>query len=122
MNKETCKKLLENNLLEKWVNGARIQCRYVNGTWRDINSDDISFNYDESYYRIKPEPKYRPFKREELCDLVGKVVNKKNTNTYDLIISVEDDIVGIRGFSYTTVGLLEYYTFKDGSPCGVLDK
>lgn len=38
-----------------------------NSTWKDCESEDIDFEDEDYEYRIKPEPKYRPFKDAEEC-------------------------------------------------------
>lgn len=80
-------------------------------------------------YRIKPEPKYRPFKNTEECwqemqkhqpfgwikptdDLIpGKfmIINRVRTNEVSITSGIN--------FAYNE--LLKYYTFADGTPLGV---
>ena len=60
MTRETAKKLLP--IIKAFSEGKQIQ--FFGGTiWEDRNT--LSFDSDPSRYRIKPEPKYRPFKSVE---------------------------------------------------------
>ena len=82
-------------------------------------------------YRIKPEPKYRPFANAEECweeilkhQPFGWVKDKKDGH-YSLITSVLTDekevyIDGISGLAlYTSIN---YYTFADGTPFGIKEE
>ena len=68
MTREKVKELLP--VLDAYANGEVIQfCRKTpEPHWVDVQSNDlIEFREDASQYRIKPEPKYRPFKNAEEC-------------------------------------------------------
>ena len=55
-------------VMEAYANGKKIQCNYNcqdDEGW--VDTDNPSFNWDKYVYRIKPEPKYRPFKNQEEC-------------------------------------------------------
>lgn len=67
---------------------------------------------------------YKPYKEEELPDLVGKVVIHKLDGSTSLIISVykESINVGSGGLGIKSNVLLNDYTFKDGSVCGVKEE
>ena len=64
MNRQQAKDLLP--IIQAFAEGKTIQSRFINGsnTWWDDNN--LSFG-DGVEYRIKPEPKYRPFKDAEEC-------------------------------------------------------
>lgn len=64
MNRQQAKDLLP--IIQAFAEGKTIQSRFINGsnTWWDDNN--LSFG-DGVEYRIKPEPKYRPFKNKEEC-------------------------------------------------------
>ena len=89
----------------------------------------ITFNDKPEGYRIKPEPKYRPFKGTEECwnemlkhQPFGWI---KDENKYYHIACVFDadkegdnmiiEAVGYKSFN----GVLACYTFADGTPCGI---
>ena len=65
MTREEAKKMLP--ILVAFAEGKTIQSRCIKGDkslWYD--DEDPSFD-DDFEYRIKPEPKYRPFKDAEEC-------------------------------------------------------
>ena len=85
-----------------------------------------NFDEDPKVYRIKPKPKYRPFKNAEEC---WKEIQKHKcfgwirfkNRTADGYIHIE--AVGNSGVFFTSLHIgfenaLGYYTFIDGSPFG----
>lgn len=65
-------------LIKAWSEGATIQIRYNNADkeeWRD-RPDDIDWHSHPSMYRIKPEPKVRPWTLQEIP--VGAVARRKD--------------------------------------------
>ena len=62
MTREQAKELLP--IIQAWAEGKNIQF-LSDGEWHDINQADFTCYPDK--YRIKPEPKYRPFKTQEEC-------------------------------------------------------
>lgn len=65
MTREEAKELLP--IIQAYAEGKTIQYKVneVKGGWQDMYNP--SFNDAPSEYRIKPEPKYRPFKTKEEC-------------------------------------------------------
>lgn len=63
MNQNQAKKLLP--IIKAFSEGKVIQIKQTSGEW--IRFSNISFDCDPKFYRIKPEPKYRPFKNAEEC-------------------------------------------------------
>lgn len=121
-------------ILKAYAEGKIIECRTkpstIKGTdvpndWTEIK--DISF-WDNIEYRIKPEPKYRPFKDAEECwaemlkhQPFGWIKGKEGEH-HSLITSIIADeeevyINGISGFVLDEIR--EHYTFADGLPFGV---
>ena len=62
MTREQAKELLP--IIQAWAEGKNIQF-LSDGEWHDINQADFTCYPDK--YRIKPEPKYRPFKTQKEC-------------------------------------------------------
>ena len=132
MIKEGLKKILP--VMQAFVEGKTIQ-RYDDkkDDWYDISSNaNIDFWYD---YRIKPEPKYRPFKTREECweemhkhpDFGWVKVNV--TYEYEQIIRIVDYRKTELTFNiansddvYTSEMMLNTYTFIDGTPFGIKDE
>lgn len=120
-------------ILEAIKEGKTIQFKDSDG-WRDINGDDEGFYLntlveETDKYRIKPEPKYRPFKDAEECwqemekhKYFGWIKGKDASipSRFMIINSVRDEEVSITsGIDFTYGELVEYYTFIDGTPFGV---
>ena len=68
MTREIAKDLLP--IIQAFAEGKTIQYYSTHPTphWEDILSNErVDFSKNSSKYRIKPEPKYRPFKDAEEC-------------------------------------------------------
>lgn len=119
-------------ILEAIKEGKTIQWNDM-GMWRDIDGDDEGFFLDtlvgeSDSYRIKPEPKYRPFKDAEECwqemqkhQPFGYV---NNNGCYACILSVSNIDVSMMNASGDIItpsfgDLVEDITFVDGTPFGV---
>ena len=129
MVKEGLKKILP--VMQAFVEGKTIQ-RYDDkkDDWYDISPNaNIDFCYD---YRIKPEPKYRPFKTREECwqemhkhpDFGWVKVNV--TCEYEQIVRIFDYCktelcfkIANSDDDYTSEMMLNSYTFTDGTPFGI---
>ena len=126
MTREEVKEMLP--VLQAFADGKTIESRYIKGDkslW--YNDEDLSFDNDLEY-RLKPEPKYRPFANAEECwtemlkhHPFGWVKDNKDGH-YALVTSVLTDekevyIDGISGLTlYTSI---DYYTFADNTPFGI---
>jgi hypothetical protein len=127
--KEEIQRLLP--IFQAMEDGKTIQTKNENG-WIDIDGDEDGLNLDSliSYpdcYRIKPEPKYRPFANAEECwtemlrhEPFGWV--KDNETHKFLVCKALGNIlffigIGDKPYSYNEV--LRDYTFADGTPFGV---
>ena len=66
MTSEEIKRRVE--LYSALADGKTIQVQNPNGgEWFDVKIDTLRSISEELNYRIKPEPKYRPFKSQEEC-------------------------------------------------------
>ena len=113
MTREQAKELLP--IIQAFAEGKTIQYYYGDGKWMDI--EVAVFNEDTSKYRIKSEPKYRPFKDAKECleemqkhQPVGWTKLKKKTE-YSLITNIDD------AMNYSAA--IKEYTFADGTPFGI---
>lgn len=123
-------------ILQAYAEGKVIECRTkpnaVEGT--DIPNDwtemkEIEF-WKNTEYRIKPEPKYRPFKDAEECwaemlkhQPFGWIKSKEYGSRFliTLIISEENiDINCIGGFNSDKI--MKRFTFADGAVFGILEE
>ena len=124
MNRKEVKSFLP--ILQAFADEKEIECREEDKWYKVL---EICNETNPQDYRIKPDPKYRPFKDAEECwhemqkhqpfgwikpksdDVIGKFM---------LIDSLMDKVVTVRTnvrFKYHE--LLEHYTFVDGTPFGV---
>ena len=65
MTREQAKELLP--IIQAYAEGKTIQYRRsAEGKWEDVTfGENLSFIDTSSNYRIKPEPKYRPFRTKK---------------------------------------------------------
>lgn len=101
----------------------------VSKAWREVTDFPLGM-IDSFKFRIKPEPKYRPFKDTEECwaemqkhHPFGWVKSKEDgsRSLITLIISEENiDINCIGGF--TSDIIMKRFTFDDGAVFGILEE
>lgn len=106
------------------LSGKKIQINKKDepGEWTNVIYP--CFNFFNYQYRIKPEPKLRPYNAEEMSGLVGKVLTYQNNKDKYLVmnyISIRNTVelyyIG-KPYQYTAKMLLENWSL-DGKPCGV---
>ena len=132
MTREQAKELLP--IIQALAEGKNIQF-LSDGEWHDINQADFTCYPDK--YRIKPEPKYRPFKTQEECwnemmkhQPFGWLKSKKDgryRSIGELSWSDELETVYIafstsESLSRSADSVFEEYTFSDGAPFGVMEE
>ena len=144
MTREEIKELLP--IMQAFAEGKTIQERKL-GTTDWIDTETPCFNSTWAEFRIKSEPKNRPFKSQEECwnemlkhQPFGWIYNK-NDSCYYCIISVDEDKIELspemQPHSETTIkeyymensyidfvtALEDYeYTFADGTPFGIKEE
>lgn len=124
MNRERAKELLP--LIQAFADGKTVQFKNSFEDW--IDCDNIMFNWPPKDYRIKPEPKYRPFKDAEECwqemqkhQPFGWV---KASHGYFNIIGIMNDKINFG----TNNNWLDYeymfnmYKFIDGTAFGIKEE
>lgn len=119
----------------------------VTSKWEYLDINKVGEFMEELNYRIKPEPKYRPFKTQEECwnEMLKHQpfgwIYSKNRSCYYCIISVEEDRIELspREQSRSETRLKEFYlknyhcffeealelfklTFADGTPFGIKEE
>ena len=141
MTREQAKEMLP--IIKAFAEGKTIQL-FTNGIWEDAKNPTFESG---AMYRIKPEPKYRPFKSQKECwnemlkhQPFGWIYNK-NVSCYYCIISVDEGKIELspemQPHSETTIKeyymensyvdfvtvLEDYeYTFADGTPFGIKEE
>nr|DAI26238.1 MAG TPA: hypothetical protein [Caudoviricetes sp.] len=126
MTREEAKALLP--IIQGYVDGKKIETRpkgKYDAEWQEANLP--AFNIWECDYRIKPEPKYRPFANAEEClkemqkhTPFGLI--KKNVNgTFYCIGSfdIKNIYIGAKQSIRSYADSLEKFTFVDDTPFGV---
>jgi len=104
-------------IIKAWSEGSTLEINLIQyQTWSAITpGETINFSSPPEYYRIKPEPKYRPWTVEEVP--VGEVVS--NPLGRGLITSVDDGGMCINAVFLSFKYVVENYTYK-GHPAGAL--
>lgn len=110
-------------IIKAFAEGKTLQYRVNEETneWKDI--DNPAFNDAPSEYRIKPEPKYRPFKNKEECwnemlkhQPFGWLKGSKVICHIDEIFC---DYINVNGSYLTHSQVFNNYEFFDGTPFGI---
>lgn len=121
MTREEAKELLP--IIQAFAEGRTIQLFGRDG-WTDLYKD---FIFDISYrYRIKPEPKYRPFKDADECwqemlkhQPFGWLREKKRNVRTQIGFMRTEGIQGTSGGSSNYKAFFDCFSFADGAPFGV---
>lgn len=115
MTREEAKELLP--IIQAWTEGQTIE--YLDNEGRWAKGDDLSFCAELKRYRIKPEPKYRPFRSRDECwnemmkhQPFGWLINRDAQYINPLSIGDGKDFVN----------WFNLYTFADGTPFGVKEE
>lgn len=126
MDKEEAKKLLP--IIQAFAEGKTIQVfNLYKERWEDINNP----SWDADRYRIKPEPKYRPFKDADECweemqkhRPFGWIKPNIGKEHYAITIVQHGEYINIKFNEsfYTFQHIFERYTFVDGTPFGKLEE
>ena len=115
------------NIIQAFADGKTIQAI---DPYDDEWVDQTKLNFEalfEGQYRIKPEPKYRPFKDAEECweemlkhQPFGWVKLKDTESGYYMLKVIASQVViGFNETPFSYKKVFEDYTFADGVPFGV---
>ena len=123
MTREETRKAVK--VMEAYANGKKIQ--YLNGIDGWVETSRPVFNWAKYFYRVKPEPKYRPFKSQEEC---WNEMHKHpdfgwvTDGYYKSTISVKSDsiVVTISSLEYDFGKAYIHFTFADGTPFGIKEE
>lgn len=124
MTREEAKEMLP--IVKAFAEGRTIQLFGRDG-WTDLYKD---FIFDISYrYRIKPEPKYRPFKDADECwqemlkhEPFGWVKEKERNVRTQIGFMHTKGIQGTSGGSSNYKAFFDCFRFADGAPFGILEE
>lgn len=110
------------DVINAWAAGKTIQYLHYTNEWRDIENPCF---HPYTEYRIKPEPRWRPWRVEEVP--VGKLARYKDGTRGTLLITgavMLDIYIGIRRYDAANVLANMEVSLDDGKtwqPCGVLE-
>ena len=125
MTREEAKELLP--IIKAFAEGKEIQYRNSLNEWLDITKNDgLSFVSLPSDYRIKPKPKYRPFKNQEECweemlkhQPFGWIKNNVG-NIFNIISIINQNHAIKLNECYSKYSdLFKDFKFTDGTPFGI---
>lgn len=124
MNREQAKELLP--IIQAFAEGKTVQTINENGEWITCSCINFEFNSSPKSYRIKSEPKYRPFKDAEECWQEMQKhqpfgwLKHKTDNVYSLISKIDKDCCYFAVNVYWGFDtLFKTKTFIDGTPFGI---
>ena len=127
MDRNQAKELLP--IIKAFSEGKVIETKTGSG-W--ISIENMSFAGNPDSYRIKLEPKFRPFKGAEECwnemqkhQPFGWIKPKGDdvVNKFLLIDALRNEGVAVRtNIRFTYHELLENYTFADRTPLGIIEE
>ena len=135
MTKEEAKRRAE--LYSALAEGKTIQFKQENGEWTDLKTDLMCGIAESFRYRIKPQPKYRPFKNQGECwnEMLKHHpfgwVKSKDKGYFHLIGLVQwaselEDVMIIFATSEqlarSSRSLFEDFIFADGTPFGIKEE
>ena len=129
--REEAKELLP--IVKALAEGKMIQDKIEGLTgWVDTDEINLEYNGQKIKHRIKPETKYRPFKRQEECwnEMLKhqpfgwlKSIKKQEKVHIGRIFDTPDGVLITlsinEGLNYRSSYLFNKYTFADGTPFGI---
>lgn len=129
MTREEAKKLLP--FIQAFSEGKTIQSRCITDEmplWWDDNNP--TFKVDDFDYRIKPEPKYRPFANAQECleemkkhQPFGWVKDKYSFYPIEMIgTNFSKGWIKCYGIWMTPEQVFNKVTFLDGTPFGIIEE
>lgn len=125
MTRKEAKQLLP--IIQAFAEGKEIESRCIKGDkslWYD--DEEPSFDNDLEY-RIKPEPKYRPFKAAEECwqemqkhQPFGWLKDKNDGHRTLITVVDNEDMMALNGITgWDFLSIMNMYVFADGTPFGI---
>ena len=97
---------------------------FKDGEWTELKYPQFSGCFDK--YRIKPDPKYRPFKNGDECreemkkhEPFGWIQNKSSSDIMCISMVYTNCVCFGPNYQCTYYGAFYSYTFVDGEPFGI---
>ena len=109
--------------------GKSVQVQGIDGSWVDVDIDKLNYFIETPIFRIKPEPKYRPFESQEECwnemlkhQPLGWLRSKRIKDIYQLITIRNHEIRIFADLPLRFSRAYREYEFLDGSPFGIKEE
>lgn len=125
-------------VMQAYVDGKQIQVKSSDSKWADVPEPSWSINGN---YRIKPEPKYRPFKNTVECWLemlkhqpfgwvktIANIPELHNISAifpsaeFPVLLGIDLEGGEAREYSLKLSEMYDLYTFADGAQFGVKEE
>lgn len=135
MTREEAKELLP--IIQALAAGKEIQDSIDGVRWFDTDEINLEYEGKKIKHRIKPEPKYRPFKTQEECwnEMLKHQpfgwLKSKDKGYFHLIVLVqfsselEDVMITFatsENLARSSHSIYENYIFADGTPFGIKEE
>ena len=135
MTREEAKRRAE--LYSALAKGKSVQVQGIDGSWVDVDIDKLNYFIETPIFRIKPEPKYRPFESQEECwnemlkhQPFGWAKSKKGERHFSIGSVLWDNDFNDVFVTFAFDGMLgrssksvfEDFTFDDGTPFGIKEE
>lgn len=115
--------------------GKSVQVQGIDGSWVDVDINKLNYFIEPPIFRIKPEPKYRPFKTQEECwnemlkhQPFGWVIDKTDNKYFDISmiyhsteVKSETKVIAV-GKVFKLKEAFNNLTFTDGTPFGIKEE
>ena len=109
--------------------GKSVQVQGIDGSWVDVDIDKLNYFIETPIFRIKPEPKYRPFESQEECwnemlkhHPLGWLRSKRIKDIYQLITIRNHEIRIFADLPLRFSRAYREYEFLDGTPFGIKEE
>ena len=132
MTREEAKELLP--IIKAFAEGKVIEIFDDEIGWA-VEKENPKFDLNPKFYRIKPEPKYRPFKSQEECweEMLKhqpfgwlKSIRKQEKVHIGRVFEVKDYLLITlsinEGLNTNSSYFFNEYTFADGTPFGIKEE
>ena len=124
MNRKEAAELLP--IIKAFSEGKCVETKTSSG-W--ISIGNMGFVGNPLQYRIKPEPKYRPFKNAEECwqemqkhEPFGWVKCKEDGSLVLITLIISEASIYVNGIGSNSERTMRGFTFADGTPFGILEE
>lgn len=119
-------------IIKAFSEGRSIQYRIKDNKsakWNDVDKNYHKFSPHSFMYRIKPEPKYRPFKDKKECwtemqkhQPFGWVKCKGDGSLGLITLIINEESIYINSIGSNSERTMREFTFSDGTPFGILEE